>query len=158
MPGFIGKEQHAIDDKGRLMIPARFRRRMSPANDDSPRPSRSSSSDFGGLYVMKVPDGSLELYEPSVWAEKEEAILRLSDFNPDERLLKTLLYESLDCVELDRQGRIALSREFLQHAGISRDVVIVGANVKMILWAPEKLSRVVRDNVSRFQVLAGRYF
>ncbi len=158
MSGFIGKEQHAIDDKGRLMIPARFRRRMTIVPDESLKSSRGSASDAGGLYVMKVPDGSLELYEPSVWAEKEQAIVRLSDFNPDERLLKTLLYESLDCVEMDRQGRIALSREFLQHAGISRDVVIVGANVKMILWAPEKLSKVVRDNASRFQVLAGRYF
>ncbi|MBF0586092.1 division/cell wall cluster transcriptional repressor MraZ [Prosthecochloris sp. N3] len=148
MAGFIGKEQHSIDEKGRLMIPARFRRRMG--EDSSGNPSF--------LYAMKVPDGSIELYEPHIWAEKERAIMKLSDFNPDERLLKTLLYESLDGVDVDRQGRIALSREFLQHAGIGKDVVIVGASLKLVLWSPDVLRKVVHDNASRFQVLAGRYF
>ena len=73
-------------------------------------------------------------------------------------MLKTLMYESLDSVEMDRQGRIALPRDFMQHAAIAKEVVVIGANVKMILWSPEKLSRVLRDNASRFQVLAGRYF
>ncbi|ANT66010.1 MULTISPECIES: division/cell wall cluster transcriptional repressor MraZ [Prosthecochloris] len=151
MPGFIGKELHAIDDKGRLMIPARFRKRLSGSESASRKPHNL-------LYVMKVPDGSLELYESMVWQEKERSLMALSDFNPDEHLLKTLLYERLDCVDIDRQGRIALSREFLDHAAISREVVIVGANIKMILWEPGRLERVVRENSSRVQVLASRYF
>ncbi len=150
MAGFIGKEQHSIDDKGRLMIPARFRKRLEN--------SSKSSGKVAALYVMKAVDGSLELYEPEVWAEKEKSLLTLSDFNPDERMLKTLMYESLDSVEMDRQGRIALPKDFMQHAAIEKEVIIIGANVKMILWSPEKLSTVLKNNVSRFQVLAGRYF
>ena len=150
MPGFIGKEQHSIDEKGRLMIPARFRKRLV---DLAESPKKVAT-----LYVMKAVDGSLELYEPEVWAEKEKSLSALSDFNPDERMLKTLMYESLESVEMDRQGRIALPRDFMQHAAIAKEVVVIGANVKMILWSPEKLSRVLRDNASRFQVLAGRYF
>ncbi len=150
MAGFIGKERHAIDEKGRLMIPARFRKRLHE--------SAEGRQTAATLYIMKAVDGSLELYEPEVWEEKEESILALSDFNPDERMLKTMMYESLDSVEMDGQGRIALPRDFMRHASIEKDVVIIGANVKMILWSPEKLSKVLKDNVSRFQVLAGRYF
>ena len=156
MAGFIGKERHAVDEKGRLMIPVRFRRKFG----------QSASSAIGdcaefnveGLYIMKAPDHSLELYEPYVWSDMGKTISSLSDFNPEERLLKTLMYESLETVELDRQGRIALSREFLEHAGITKDVVIIGADTKMIVWEPGRLAEVLQQNEGRFASLAGRYF
>ncbi len=153
MAGFIGKEQHAIDEKGRLMIPARFRKRLASVQD-----VRSPDSKQALFYVMKAIDGSLELYEPHVWEDKEESLSALSDFNPEERMLKTLMYESLDSVEMDRQGRIALPREFMQHAGITKDVVIIGENSKMSLWSPESLEAVLRENGSDIQELATKYF
>lgn len=152
MAGFIGKEQHSIDDKGRLMIPARFRKRLVQVQENA------NAAATALLYVMKAIDGSVELYEPEVWEEKEKGLSKLSDFNPDQRMLKTLMYESLDSVEMDRHGRIALPKDFMQHAGITKEVIIIGANIKMILWSPEKLSAVLRDNGTRFQVLADRYF
>lgn len=153
MAGFIGKEQHSIDDKGRLMIPARFRKRLAQVQENA-----GNAASTALLYVMKAVDGSVELYEPEVWEEKEVSLSKLSDFNPDQRMLKTLMYESLDSVEMDRHGRIALPKDFMQHAGITKDVIVIGANVKMILWSPEKLSAVLRENGTRFQVLADRYF
>lgn len=154
MPGFIGKERHSIDEKGRLLIPARFRRRLLlQAGERVDASGREESV----LYVMKAEDGSLELYEPDIWNEKEKRLLKLSDFNPDERLLTTLIYERLDHAELDRSGRIALSKDSLAHAGITKDVVIIGANIKMIIWEPERLSRLIEENSGRFALLAGRY-
>lgn len=153
MAGFIGKEQHSIDDKGRLMIPARFRKRLAQVQENAGNATATAL-----LYVMKAVDGSVELYEPEVWEEKEVSLSKLSDFNPDQRMLKTLMYESLDSVEMDRHGRIALPKDFMQHAGITKEVIVIGANVKMILWSPEKLSAVLKENGTRFQVLADRYF
>lgn len=46
----------------------------------------------------------------------------------------------------------------MEHAAITKDVIIIGANVKMMLWSPEKLSKVLKESGSKFQVLAGRYF
>jgi len=156
MAGFIGKERHAVDEKGRLMIPVKFRRRFFTT-------AISCASDVAGgrieaLYIMKTPDRSLELYEPFVWNEMQKSLTTLSDFNPEERLLKMLMYESLETVELDRQGRVALSREFLEHAGITKDVVIIGADTKMIIWEPERLSLLLKQSAERFSMLAGRYF
>ncbi|MEI6847361.1 MAG: division/cell wall cluster transcriptional repressor MraZ [Chlorobiaceae bacterium] len=156
MAGFIGKEIHAVDEKGRLMIPVRFRRKfrlsVSDCNGDS------YSGQVVELYIRKSPDYSLELYEPCIWGGIQKVIAALSDFNPEERLLKTLMYESLDIVELDRQGRVALSREFLEHAGISKDVVLIGADTKIILWDPLKLSSVLKENADRIASLSARYF
>jgi len=156
MAGFIGKERHAIDEKGRLMIPVKFRRKFglrAPSGDIEAGSGRTEA-----LYIMKTPERSLELYEPFIWSDMGRGISALSDFNPDERLLKILMYESLETVELDRQGRVALSREFLVHAGITKDVVIIGADTKMIMWEPERLSALLRESSGRFASLAGRYF
>ncbi len=156
MAGFIGKERHAVDEKGRLMIPVKFRRKFgqnlsSPLNEEF-------NEHIDSLYIIKTPDRSLELYEPFVWNDMRKSISALSDFNPEERLLKMLMYESLEVVELDRQGRVALSREFLDHAGITKDVVIIGADTKMIIWEPECLATLLQESASRFASLAGRYF
>jgi len=156
MAGFIGKERHAVDEKGRLMIPARFRRKFEPLA--SAGAADKVSLFVEGLYILKAPDRSIELYEPFIWAGMRQSISGLSDFNPEERLLKTLMYESLETVELDRQGRVALSREFLEHAGITRDVVIIGADTKMIIWEPERLATLLQESAGRFASLAGRYF
>ena len=156
MAGFIGKERHAVDEKGRLMIPARFRRKFEPVVSSGAGDEVSAFVE--GLYILKAPDRSLELYEPFVWAGMRTSISGLSDFNPEERLLKTLMYESLETVELDRQGRIALSREFLEHAGINKDVVIIGADTKMIIWDPDRLMTLLQESADRFASLAGRYF
>ncbi|MEI8032389.1 MAG: division/cell wall cluster transcriptional repressor MraZ [Chlorobiaceae bacterium] len=156
MAGFIGKEIHAVDEKGRLMIPVRFRRRFGlPASEGA---TGSEPQHVEALYIRKAPDRSIELYEPFVWAGIRKTISALSDFNPEERLLKTLMYESLETVELDRQGRVALSREFLEHAGIEKDVVIIGADTKMIVWEPQRLTAVLDESAGRFASLAGRYF
>ncbi len=156
MAGFIGKERHAVDEKGRLMIPARFRRRFGhPASSGI---EELSPGHIEALYIMKAPDRSLELYEPFVWNNMRKTISALSDFNPEERLLKTLMYESLETVELDRQGRVALSREFLEHAGITKDVLIIGADTKMIIWDPDRLFVLLQESAGRFATLAGRYF
>ncbi|NTV16793.1 MAG: division/cell wall cluster transcriptional repressor MraZ [Chlorobiaceae bacterium] len=156
MAGFIGKERHAVDEKGRLMIPVRFRRKFETAA--SAGIGDAVSEHVEGFYIMKAPDCSIELYEPFIWAGMRKSISGLSDFNPEERLLKTLMYESLETVELDRQGRIALSREFLEHAGITKDVVIIGADTKMSIWDPQRLSALLQESAGRFGSLAGRYF
>ncbi len=156
MAGFIGKERHSVDEKGRLMIPARFRRKFEPVVSVAGGDMVSEHVEV--LYILKAPDRSIELYEPFIWAGMRKSISGLSDFNPEERLLKTLMYESLETVELDRQGRVALSREFLEHAGITKDVMIIGADTKMIIWDPDRLSALLRESAGRFASLASRYF
>ncbi|HHE32374.1 MAG TPA: transcriptional regulator MraZ [Chlorobaculum parvum] len=154
MPGFIGREQHTVDDKGRLLIPARFRRKFLRQKDEL---GADRAKQHEVLYVFKADDGSLELYEPAVWNEKEYQLLKLSDFNPEERLLTTMIYARLDQLELDRSGRIAFSREMLDHAGIDREAVVIGANAKMVVWNPDRLTQLLADNAGSFSELANRY-
>lgn len=132
MAGFFGRENHTIDDKGRLMIPVKFRKKFDSVSG-------------GTFFLMKMPEGSLELYERLSWEKVQQRLEELSDFNPEERKLKMLIYESLEELEIDKQGRIAIPKAFLEHTKITKDVVLIGANNKMIIWNPDLL----RDNLNQ---------
>jgi len=127
MAKFSGKEQHAIDSKGRLMIPIKFRRILSATS----------------LYMVKMPEGHLDLYEPDDWKTREQKLEALSDDDPQQRAMKTLVYASLDRLTLDRQGRIVIPKPFLEHAGISKEIIVLGAGNKIMLWQPERLKELL---------------
>ncbi|MBC8043678.1 MAG: division/cell wall cluster transcriptional repressor MraZ [Rhizobacter sp.] len=143
MAGFIGKENHTIDDKGRLMIPVKFRKKFDPA----------SGSEF---FLMKMQEKSLELYERTAWEAVKKKLDGLSDFNPEERKLKMLIYGNLESVEIDKQGRIAVPKEFLEHTKITKDVTIIGADNKMIIWNPDLLREKLNEDEPQYETLTQR--
>jgi len=146
MAGFAGKENHSVDAKGRLMIPAKFRKKLS--------------SETEALFAMKMPEGSLELYEKKDWEEKEKTLAQLSDLIQEQRILKMMVYESLEEVDIDKQNRIGLSKEFQSHCGITPDeneVTIIGAGNKLIIWKPERLNEVLSRRAQDYETLTQRH-
>jgi len=153
MSGFVGKSIHSLDDKGRLVIPSKFAKKLA--------------ADTSSLYVMKTPEGALDLYEPKAWEEKEKAVAKLDDLKSEERLLKTLLYQSLEEAELSRTAvkdsithRIVITKDLQEHLGVSKEaneVVLVGGGNKFSIWKPEKLQRAVSENQEMLETLTSRH-
>ncbi|MDW8465138.1 MAG: division/cell wall cluster transcriptional repressor MraZ [Chloroherpetonaceae bacterium] len=144
MPEFRGTEQYNLNDKGRLMIPARFRRKMISDKPGTP------------LILVKTPRGNLELYEEVSWKEQKKKLEQLSDFNPEERLLKTFIYANLNEVELDKSGRISLPKRFLEECSITKEVVLIGAENKIELWNPDRLREFLNRPAEDFETLTQR--
>ncbi len=144
MPEFRGTEQYNLDDKGRLMIPARFRKKMM---NDKPGTA---------LVLVKTPRGNMELYEQESWKEQQKKLDQLSDFNPEDRRLKTYIYANLDEVELDKSGRISLPKRFLEECGITKEVTLVGAENKIELWNPDRLREFLNRPPEEFETLTQR--
>jgi MraZ protein len=143
MPGFIGQGSYSLDDKARLMIPARFKKKFHPETQS--------------LYILKAQGGILELYEPEVWRETEEALDKLNDFNPEDRFLKTFIYGNLDEVDLDKSNRITIAKDFLEHAAIQKELVVVGARKKLQLWSPDRFGE-LQERYGEFETIARRVF
>ncbi len=143
MPGFIGQGSYSLDDKARLMIPAKFRKKFHPETES--------------LYILKAQGGILELYEPDIWRETEQTLDKLSDFNPEDRFLKTFIYGNLDEVDLDKSGRVTLSKNFLDYAAIKKDLIVVGARKKLQLWSPERFDE-LQNKYGDFETIARRVF
>ncbi|MEO9170672.1 MAG: division/cell wall cluster transcriptional repressor MraZ [Candidatus Aquilonibacter sp.] len=122
LPRFTGSVEHALDDKGRLIVPARFRERLGA----------------GFVITIAQPDPCLALYPSVTWAEfcgrLEEAPRKDERF----RRLVRHLFAHTEEVACDAQGRLLLPVALRAYAGIERDVTSIGALTRVEIWAKER--------------------
>ena len=106
LPRFTGSVEHALDEKGRLIVPARFRERLGA----------------GFVITIAQPDPCLALYPSITWslfcARLEEAPRK------DERYRRLVrhLFANTEEVACDSQGRLVVPAPLRSYAGIDRDV------------------------------------
>ena len=118
---FRGHFEHSLDAKNRLSIPARF------------RPSFSA-----GTVLAKDPETCVAVWTP----ETHEAIIEraLAGSNPmgsQYRKLSRFYQGNSFEIELDASGRVTLPPPLLAHAGIEKEVVVVGVGDHLEVWGAE---------------------
>jgi MraZ protein len=118
---FRGVTQLALDNKGRLAIPAKHRETLA-ARDD------------GHLVLTADPGHCLLLYPLSEWEPIQQRLMALSSFNDRLRSLQRLLVGHADDVVLDAAGRILVPPALRQYAALDRRVILVGQGNKFELW------------------------
>ena len=117
---FMGKYNHTIDAKGRLIVPAKFREQLGEA-----------------FVITNGNDGCLNIYTEEDWETFLEK-LQLLPNNGDSRKLKRKLVAQANDVELDKQGRILVPPALREHAGLSKDVVLAGVIDKIEVWDKDR--------------------
>jgi len=122
---FLGRFVHALDTKGRLAIPARFR-------DDL----------IAGAVLTRGIDRCLTLYPVDVWKPLAERVSALPISDPDARTFRRLVFSAAVNLELDSQGRILLPPELRAYAAIEREAAVIGVNTSLEIWAPERWDEV----------------
>ena len=127
---FKGTYRHRIDGKGRLPIPAAFRRALGDE----------------GRVVVTPLDQCLAAYPPAEWAKLEAQLAALPAFSkPVKALTRLLASRAADC-EIDVQGRILLPPALRAAAGLERDAVVIGVLNRFEVWGPEPWAAFVRDS------------
>jgi MraZ protein len=127
---FKGTYHHRIDAKGRLPVPAAFRRTLGEP----------------GLVVVTLLDQCLAGYAPAEWARLETQLAALPAFNKAARgLTRLLASRAADC-EIDVQGRILLPPALRAAAGLGRDAVVIGVLNRFEVWSPETWDAFVRES------------
>ena len=106
---FVGSYRHRLDSKGRVSLPAPFRRDL---------PS--------GSVIAIGPEGRLMVWPPDEWTSLEQRYRRTSGTPAEERRLIRLLFGSARMVDLDGQGRVLLSPEHRSFAQITDTAVFTG--------------------------------
>lgn len=122
LPRFAGSEQHALDHKGRLIVPARFRDRL------------------GSRFVLTItpPDACLALYPMPTWVEFCGRLEAVPDKGERYRQYVRYLFANSEEVECDAQGRLVVPARLRAYAGIERNVVSVGVLTRIEIWAKER--------------------
>lgn len=111
----IGEYQHAIDEKGRIALPAKFRKSLTE-----------------GVVVTKGLDPCLHIYPMEQWRRFVERITQLPSNKLD--FVRLMLSQASHC-DIDAQGRILVPSVLLERANIKGRAVIVGLHTRGELWA-----------------------
>ena len=133
---FLGEYRYTIDDKGRVNIPAPFRKILHPANNKTFVVTKSIAKDKC-LVAMPFED----------WLQFEENLIRkLHRMNPvDQRWLRDLARYATVCKH-DSQGRITIPQNLLDVAGLKKEAVIIGMLKQIEIWDPEELEKRSSDD------------
>lgn len=118
---FRGVNTLALDAKGRLAVPTRYRDRLNERCD-------------GQLVVTVDRDHCLLLYPLPDWEEIERKLVKLPSLNKQARRLQRLLVGHATELELDSHGRVLLPGPLREFAGLDRRVVMIGQGNKFELW------------------------
>lgn len=117
---FMGEYQHSLDDKGRLIVPAKFRDALGES-----------------FILTRGLDNCLYGYPHSEWKMIEEKIKQLPTNNPETRAFMRLFFSGAVEAELDKQGRIMIPQQLREHALIEKDVYVIGVSTKIEVWSKE---------------------
>ncbi len=138
----IGNIEAKTDAKGRVFLPAAFRRVLQASGEES--------------VVMRrdVYQPCIVLYPESVWNAQMDALrLRLNRWNPQHQQIFRQFVADAEQATIDGSGRILLSRRFMETAGISRDVRFIGMGDTVEIWSAENAEKPFLDPAAFGQAL-----
>ena len=127
---FLGNIEAKIDAKGRVFLPAVFRKTLQTAGEES-------------LVLRKdVFQQCLTLYPQSVWNEQMDMLRdNLNRWNKQHQELFRQFVSDVELVTLDGNGRFLIPKRYLAMAGISREVKFIGMGDTMEVWSAEATSK-----------------
>jgi MraZ protein len=129
---FKGTYRHRIDPKGRVPVPAAFRRALSETGERR--------------LVATVLDQCLAVYPHAEWQRLEAQLRQLPAFSRDVKALTRLLASrAVDC-ELDVQGRILMPAALRKAADLAAEAVLVGVVDRFEVWAPARWDDFLRES------------
>lgn len=121
MAGYTGNYRSALDDKGRLAIPAKLRKNGG---------ERFYLSPGFGAYLVLYPEGE--------WEEITKNLSGQPFTKAVYRNFSRFLYSNTQEVTLDPQGRILIPENFLKEAGITKEAMVLGTGRWMEIWNPAR--------------------
>jgi MraZ protein len=117
---FLGHFQHNLDDKGRLMIPARFRELLE-----------------GGAFITQGFDKCLMVMTETYFKQVYERIESMNLADPTARLLRRLILSNAYPIEADKVGRILVPQNLRTFLGIENgELIVAGQGEYFEVWTP----------------------
>lgn len=128
---FRGRSDQTIDDKGRIIMPAKFREVLNKRNDPT--------------IILTNLDMCLIGYPTEEWTELEKKILNRPDTSNTVKNFKRFLIGGAAECNLDKQGRILVPPTLKKYAQLERNVVIVGLIDHFEIWNAERFYNLIHQ-------------
>ena len=116
----MGEYQHKMDNKGRVIIPAKFR------------------DELGDKFVAtRGLDNCLFIYPMNEWSVLEKKLSSLPITSRNARTFTRFFFSGATECELDKQGRMSIPSNLREFAALEKQIVIIGLSSRIELWAYE---------------------
>lgn len=117
---FLGQYEHTVDEKGRLIVPAKYR---EPLGDN-----------FIITYGLDV---CLFVYSLEEWKTLAEKLKLLPLGQRDARAFKRILFSRATNCTIDSQGRVIIMKYLRDYARIDKEVMIIGVSDRIEIWSKD---------------------
>lgn len=137
----MGEYHHTIDDKGRLIIPSKFR------------------DDLGDTFVVtRGLENCLFVFSSSEWNKFTKNLNTLPFTRKNARNFSRFLLSGATVTEFDRQGRINITSPLISYADLKKECVIIGVGDRLEIWAREKWDEFYETNKDAMSDIAEDLF
>ncbi len=143
MTFFQGEENYSIDIKGRVSIPAKMRKAISPEANDT-------------FVLTRGLEDCVVAYPMDEWKKYMEKFQQLNHYNDSNRFFLRTLLRWNEEVTLDAQQRINISKKLVDFAGIDGKVRIVGLVDHIEFWNPDKYDNYLDSHSEKYEEVAAK--
>ena len=138
---FYCEHEHTIDNKGRLIIPSKFREAFK-------------EYDIQKFYITRGLDKCLFLFTENEWKSQESKFRSVSFTKRESRKFNRLYFSGASEIECDKQGRILIPKYLKDYAVIKRDVMIIGVSNRIEIWSQEAWKSYYDNSKESFEDIA----
>ena len=137
----MGEYHHNIDEKSRLIIPAKFR------------------SELGERFVItKGLDKCLFVYSETEWNKLMQKVSSLQFTKKNVRAFERTFVGGASLIEFDKQGRINITSPLVHYANIKKECVIIGVSERLEIWSKEEFESYMNDNEDNLEQITENIF
>lgn len=137
----MGEYHHNIDDKGRLVIPNKFR------------------EELGDTFVIaRGIEKCLYVYSNHEWEKLVAKLNTLPFTKKDARTFTRTFFSGATVCEFDKNGRINITSPLVSYAGLTKECVIIGVNDRLEIWDENLFADFLNDNSKQLDLIAENLF
>ena len=138
---FMGEFHHNIDEKGRLIIPSKFRDELGKK-----------------FIVTRGIEECLFVYSLDEWNKMVDDLKSLPFTRKDARTFTRMFLSGATECELDNNGRINIPSPLIKYAVLEKECVVIGVNDRLEIWSNQKYEDFFNTNINRFDEIAENLF
>lgn len=128
---FMGEFSCKVDNKGRLMLPVKFREML----------------DGKDIVITRGFENSISLYPIDVWNEEiiEKQIKKLKMTNSNHRAYQRFILSAATELTLDNQGRLNIPKSLIEHSQLEKNTIVMGSIDHIEIWAENRWKKYMND-------------
>ncbi len=137
----IGEYHHSIDDKGRIVIPTKYRMELGES-----------------FVITRGLEKCLYVYSMNRWNSLVEKLEALPFTKKDARVFIRTFFSGATVCEFDKSGRINITSPLVNYAGLNKNCVIIGVNDRLEIWDENTFNTLIEKSSKEMEDIAENLF